>query len=286
MQPFCAWVRGDKQDERRLTKAGARPSGVEIGGPAQTQPNTLFCCLGSPRGRFAYILAMLGRNDKRVSRATEKAIFHEATSACPFCGDTTLAALQIHHIDARANGGTNERSNLILTCASCHDKIEAGLITLSNVLKAKATMRRATTSTRKPAATAAVPGNVVNFRGPNLGVVANQVTMTTPRRPRLVPPAGVLATDADRRAYVLYLIKRYLKFKEADVKGAMKHAIIYKTIEREFGCTWEFVPLLRFDDLVTLLQRRIDETKLGRNQRARGERRYSTYPEYLSGHRY
>jgi HNH endonuclease len=227
------------------------------------------------------------RNDKPVPRAAEKAIFHEAASACPFCGDTTLAALQVHHIDARANGGTNERSNLILTCASCHDKIEAGLITLSDVLKAKAAMRRATAPTRKrrPDA-AALPSNVVSFRGPNFGVVANQVTMTTPRRPRLVPPKGVLATDADRRSYVLYLIKRYLKFKEADVKGAMKHAIIYKAIEREFGCTWEFVPLVRFDDLVTFLQHRIDDTKLGRNQRARGERRYSTYPEYLSGHRY
>lgn len=229
---------------------------------------------------------MLGRNDKPVSRAAEKAIFHEAASACPFCGDTTLAVLQIHHIDARANGGTNDRSNLILTCASCHDKIEVGLITLSDVLKAKAAMRQAIAPTRKPRPADAVPGNVVNFRGPNLGVVANQVTMTTPRRPRLVPPAGVLATDADRRTYVLYLIKRYLKFKEADVQGAMKHAIIYKAIEREFGCTWEFVPLVRFDDLVRFLQRRIDDTKLGRNQRARGAQRYSTYPEYLDGHRY
>jgi hypothetical protein len=235
---------------------------------------------------FAYIFAMPDRNDKPVPGTTAKAIFHEAGSACPFCGDTTLAALQIHHIHGRADGGTNDRSNLILTCASCHDKIHAGLITLSDVLKAKAEMRRDAAPARKPRPDTGLPSNVVNFRGPNEGVVANKVTITTPRRPRVIPPAGVLATDADRRSYVLHLIKRYQTFKEADVKGAMKPAIIYKSIEREFGCTWEFVPLLRFDDLVEFLQRRIDDTKLGRNQRARGTRRYSTFPEYLSGHRY
>jgi hypothetical protein len=38
--------------------------------------------------------------------------------------------------------------------------------------------------------------------------------------------------------------------------------------------------------LVEFLQRRIDDTKLGRNQRVRGARRYSTFSEYLNGHRH
>jgi len=37
--------------------------------------------------------AKMIRNDKPVPRATQKAVFHEAASACPFCGDMTLAAL-------------------------------------------------------------------------------------------------------------------------------------------------------------------------------------------------
>jgi len=230
---------------------------------------------------------MVNRNDKPISRATEKAIHHEAAGACPFCGDTTLAVLQIHHIHGRAAGGTNDRSNLVLTCANCHDKIESGLISLSDVLKAKASMQRPASRSRTRRTRAeTTPSNVVNFRGPNSGIVANQVRVTAPRRPRVVPPADVLATDGDRRSYALYLIKRYQKFKEADVKGAMKHALIYKAVEREFGCTWEFVPLVRFQDLVSFLQNRIDDTKLGRNQRARGQRRYSTFSEYLSGYRY
>jgi len=236
------------------------------------------------------------RNDKPISRATEKAIFHEAAAACPFCGDTTFAVLQIHHIDPRAEGGSNHRSNLILCCASCHDKIEAGVISLSEVLRAKDALSAGRNRRHRQPAALPVPHNVVNFRGPNIvatgpnpGVVAtrvDKVTITTPRRPRVQPPADVLVAEADQRTYVKYLIDRYHAFKKAEVGPRMKYSIIHAAIKREFGCTWEFVPLARFVDLVALLQHRIDGTILGRNKCARGQLSYSPFDKYLSDKRY
>jgi hypothetical protein len=228
------------------------------------------------------------RNDKPVPRATQKAVFHEAASACPFCGDTTLAALQIHHVHPRATGGPNHRSNLILCCASCHDKIEASVIPLSEVLRLKVSLAAGRPSPKRRSHERVTPAasNVVQFRGVNEGVVANQVRITAPRRPRLQPPPGVIAADGDSRTYAKYLIDRYQKFKQAEVKGAMRHALFYQTIKREFGCTWEFVPLTRFDDFVTYLSDRIDGTRLGRTRRAHGQRNYSTLSEYLAGKRY
>ena len=228
----------------------------------------------------------MARNDKPVPRSTEKAVFHEAASACPFCGDTTLATLQIHHVHPRADGGSNHRSNLILCCASCHDKIEAQLIPLSDVLRVKLALAAGRPSAKRRSAKEAAAQNVVQFRGVNDGVVANQVRITAPRRPRLNPPAGVIAADGDSRTYAKYLIDRYQKFKQQETKGAMKYGLFYQTIKREFGCTWEFVPLTRFDDLVAYLQVRIDGTILGRTRRAHGQRNYSTFAEYLAGKRY
>jgi len=228
------------------------------------------------------LLTMTMQNDKAIPKATEKAVHNEAGSACPFCGDTTLAALEIHHIDSRAAGGSNHRSNLILCCASCHRKIESGDITLSTVLRTKEAMVAGRRPRPRPNRSP-IPANsnVLQFRGSNTGIVANQVHFAAPKRPRLQPPPDVLATDSDRRAYTKYLIDHYHRLKRAEVKGAMKYAVLHQAIKKTFGCTWEFVPLSRFEDLVEFLQTRIDGTRLGRIRRSRGERNYRPYEEYL-----
>ena len=229
------------------------------------------------------------RNNKPVSLSATKAIFHEAASACPFCGDTTLVALQIHHIHPRADGGSNHRSNLILCCASCHDKIEGQVITLSDVLRAKYELAAGRLPRRRSMEMPPLPNNVVNFRGSNSAVVAghiDRVMISSPRRPRIQPPSDVLAADADRRSYVKYLIDRYHEFKKAEVHGSMKYEVLYASIKRKFGCKWDFVPLGRFLDIVAYVQHRIDGTILGRNRRANGQRSYSSFHDYLDGKRY
>ena len=50
--------------------------------------------------------------------------------ACEVCGAALQSALEVHHIQARADGGGNQARNLAVLCESCHDKHHAGEITV------------------------------------------------------------------------------------------------------------------------------------------------------------
>lgn len=129
------------------------------------------------------------------------------------------------------------------------------------------------------------PSNVINFdRSSNKGIVANELTIkTTKKSIKLNPPPGIIASDSNMRAYAKYLIDRYNKFKSADRNiTEMRHGVIYTAIKGEFKCNWDYVPITRFDDLVAYLQRRIDDTILGKNQKKQGKGRYETYSEWLN----
>lgn len=65
----------------------------------------------------------------------EKRVYQEATSQCSFCPQREVAALEIHHIDG--NPANNVFENLILACSSCHSKITARVISLSDVVSRK-----------------------------------------------------------------------------------------------------------------------------------------------------
>ena len=60
----------------------------------------------------------------------------------------------------------------------------------------------------------------------------------------------------------------------------MNYAIFYGTIKREFGAKWDMIALERFDELSIYIQTRIDRTILGKNQKAKNVKRYSTFPEH------
>jgi hypothetical protein len=51
---------------------------------------------------------------------------------------------------------------------------------------------------------------------------------------------------------------------------------------REIGFKWDETPEERFSDLCFYLQRRIDNTILGKKQKANGFKNYILYSEYLS----
>jgi len=214
-----------------------------------------------------------------LPKKLEKAIFQQFSSRCPFCGETDIAVLQTHHIVPYATIRKHEADNLILVCANCHDRIEAGGIPLVAVeRKKREAVAGIETKIKKP-----LPGIEVN-NSVNHGIIANSVSVrisgmgksTTP------PPSGTVATNGTARNYAKYLIDRYHKFKQADIgKGKMNHAILYGSINRKFGAKWDHIPLSRFADLVAFLQRRIDETILGKKQKAEGKSNYQTYEGYL-----
>ena len=221
------------------------------------------------------------RDDTRINTRTRKLVFQEALSHCPFCGESDVDVLDICHIDSRSNGGAVDPQNLILACATCHRKIDSGQISIAHVLATKRTLAGNTppVSSRNPAPRKT---NVLDFRGRNSGVVANEVKITTARAVKLHPPDGVIGSDADRRSYIKRLIDRYNDFKRSEVREEMDFRMIYAAITREFKCKWEFVPVTRFDELAAYLQRRIDGTILGKVQKKKGTRTYSTFEEFLA----
>jgi hypothetical protein len=221
------------------------------------------------------------RDDTRISARTRKLIFQEAHSHCPFCGESDVDVLEICHIDSRANGGSVAPENLILACATCHRKIDSGQISIAHVLATKRTLLGATSTDRSGGA-ASRKNNVLSFRGRNSGVVANEVKITTARAVKLHPPEGVLGSDAARRSYIKRLVDRYNDFKRSEMGEEMDFRVIYRAITREFKCKWDFVPLTRFDELAAYLQRRIDGTILGKVQKKKGGRNYSTFEEFLA----
>lgn len=128
-------------------------------------------------------------------------------------------------------------------------------------------------------------GNVVNFSGgANYGVVANTVEFkNTKKQVRVEAPAETIASSALHRNYAKRLIDRYHEYKKAEVgKSKMNYAVFYRTINREFGAKWDFIPLARFEGLVCYLQDRIDKTILGKNNKAKGKKSYSTFEEYVA----
>lgn len=52
-------------------------------------------------------------------------IYDRAGNACEYCDEPTDNP-EIHHIESRSDGGTHERSNLMVLCPSCHRKANSG----------------------------------------------------------------------------------------------------------------------------------------------------------------
>jgi len=104
---------------------------------------------------------------------------------------------------------------------------------------------------------------------------------TTKSSVKVMPAQGALGSDALRRNYVKHLIDRYNEFASKQRgRAAFSFAVIYSHIKKRFKADWERVLLVQFDDLVLLLQTRIDKTQLGSINRGKGIPNYSTFDEY------
>jgi hypothetical protein len=85
------------------------------------------------------------------------------------------------------------------------------------------------------------------------------------------------------RNYTLHLIERYNDFQKWDAsKPDGKYTAIYRAIKKEFGAKWDFVPQEHFRALISYVQGRILNSKLGRIKRSRGEKCFSTWEEWQS----
>ena len=63
-----------------------------------------------------------------------KNIFARDKYTCQYCkGKTKDSQLNVHHIIERSNGGSDNESNLITLCKTCHDKVHSGAIVLTKI---------------------------------------------------------------------------------------------------------------------------------------------------------
>jgi hypothetical protein len=106
------------------------------------------------------------------------------------------------------------------------------------------------------------------------------------RKTKMEYPSGSIGADLLRRNYIRYLTERYFRYREADAsfgRNAVRrfsYAVLFKNIENRFKAPTYFIPVTRFDELVDFLQRKIEETILGKRNRARGHRNYETFDEF------
>ncbi|AFY61322.1 HNH endonuclease [Synechococcus sp. PCC 6312] len=218
---------------------------------------------------------------KAVPEKIRKRIFQEASMVCPVCGETDVTTLEMHHIDPYSEVVNHKEENIILLCSNCHSKVTAGKISKEEILKLKISLMHG----NNPNLNRAKDTNVINFnQSVNNGVIANNLHIKNEGgKIKVNPPNGTIASSMHHKNYVKRLIDRYHEFKLADVGAKnMNYTLLYSTIKREFGAKWDMIPLDQFERLVSYIQRRIDNTILGKNQKSNDVKRYSTFDEFLS----
>lgn len=101
---------------------------------------------------------------------------------------------------------------------------------------------------------------------------------------RFTPPNDAIGSNARMASYIEYLIGKYQDYQKQDTEkeGRGKYTLIYNAIKREYGCKWQTVPSSNFEHLVSLLHRRIDNSKIGRIRKAQGQKRYHSYEEHVA----
>lgn len=76
---------------------------------------------------------------------TKAYVLNRDSYTCQNCkGKSKDSKLEVHHIIFRNENGSDDESNLITLCKTCHDKIHAGNITLNSKGKKKSQLKHAT----------------------------------------------------------------------------------------------------------------------------------------------
>ena len=76
---------------------------------------------------------------------TKAYVLNRDNYTCQYCkGKNKDSKLEVHHIIFRSNGGSDEESNLITLCKTCHDNLHEGKILLKKNGKVKGQLKHAT----------------------------------------------------------------------------------------------------------------------------------------------
>jgi hypothetical protein len=76
---------------------------------------------------------------------TNAYVLYRDDYTCQHCkGKTKDRRKEVHHIVYRSDGGSDDQSNLITLCKTCHDAVHSGEIQLNKLGKKKTTLKHAT----------------------------------------------------------------------------------------------------------------------------------------------
>lgn len=126
----------------------------------------------------------------------------------------------------------------------------------------------------------------------NTAVQAGHITHLTiktgSRKAPSVQPLDRVGANTEMRAYIEYLIDRYIDWRmEGIKKGKDKRpfhpSMIHRDVKRDFGARTYLVPKRRFPELAEYLQNRIDDTIKGRNNTHRNYHTFEEHVQLLNG---
>jgi len=226
---------------------------------------------------------------KRPTKSLEHQIREECGQACanPRCREWSTATHELHHIDQdRSN---TIKGNLILLCASCHNKQQVGVISEADIRMWK---RMAEANCLPPPKGLPPPSGPVmrdNFGVAGTSIHIEQLNMPRPKRSsgrREITP-GLIEADPNMRTYADYLVKRYIAWREKGQKvdkRPFSPGAAHGMLAEGFGSPSSVLlsPQSSFQRWVTSAQAKIDRTTWGRINKKRNGRNYHTWEEHLA----
>jgi hypothetical protein len=218
-----------------------------------------------------------------IGNAQRTRLLQEVSGICPFCGLELIGSLQIHHVDRDSSHTVDD--NLLAVCASCHEQLTRMLIPDSDVLWRKRALQNGVHPARREK-----PGMNVSGTDNRGGIIAQEfhgkVVFEGDRKPGPIILSGSIADNPEHYRYVEYLIKRLTTFRQAGAsygqkrKGKVHAGATRNILANEFDNLPKDLPVGEFDTVVARLKEKIDNTALGRNNKAQGIRNYHPFEEH------
>jgi len=222
----------------------------------------------------------MGRPRKAISPLKQKQLLQEADSQCPFCGDRDVSTFEFHHIDG--DPSNNDTNNLIVACSSCHTRITKGVLSTADVGTKKSELYW-TFQSRRNTGQSSVNVSIASssFRG---DIAQNITKISGVKAPRIAHPASSIGANLALKAYIDYLIDRYIEYREIDGSYGKSRpfspAVLHVNIQRKFGARTFFLPESKFRDLVAYLVGHIDNTIQGRRNSSAAIPNYHSFEEH------
>lgn len=212
-------------------------------------------------------------------------LIQETGGSCAFCEFNDAGHLEFHHIDSDRSNTVIE--NLIAVCPTCHAKITASEIPLSAVKMRKDNFLKKSDEVKS----GTEPSNIkVTDSFIENTVIGNNNSVSFSVKKQVIKKntytGNDIGADTLRANYISYLITRYHEFKEREVgKENMKYGLFQASLKKEFKIgttrTLYHLPVQKFEDLVKLIQKRIDSTMFAKKL-GKLHKNYSSFEEYVA----